>query len=66
MATLKPNSETPGNYDLTELTGDDLDMIQVALIELQAKLKREEAFPDDLVRLVNLFHAIDSELIALG
>lgn len=66
MPILKTNTETPDNFDLTGLTTDDLDMIQVALIELQAKLKLEDAFPDDLIRLRNVFNAIDSELIAVG
>lgn len=66
MPILKTNTETPENFDLTGLTTDDLDMIQCGLIELQAKLKLENAFPDDLIRLRNVFNAIDSELIAVG
>lgn len=64
MAQLKPNTEKTGSFDLTGLTYDDLDMIQVGLIELQAKLKKEDAFHQDLKHLNKLFHSIDSELVS--
>jgi hypothetical protein len=66
MPTLKTNTENQEQFDLAELTSDDLDMLQVALIELQAKLVAETAFIEDRQRLRNLFHAIDSQLIAVG
>jgi len=64
MATLKTNTQNPENFDLTELTADDLDMIQVALIELQSTKLKDDEFKDDRKKLFRLFHDINAFLIA--
>lgn len=64
MSKLIRNTENPENFDLVGLTKDELELIQVGLTEMTAKLNSQVEFTADRLRCMALYEDIDETLTA--
>ena len=62
MSQLKQNTDNPEHFDLVGLTKDELELIQVGLTEMTAKLNSNAEFTADRIRCMALYEDIDAEL----